>query len=88
MEVVLLVFRHFRDGISDAPGLLIQAFHVVTRLLARLRVVFGEVQVQGGGAERLPAVVVILVFLLTFIVDGLRHLKLHVRVAQATDAGR
>ena len=86
MKVVLLVLLDLRYGIRDAPGLLFEAFHVVSRFLTRLRVVLGEVEVEGRGAERLRTVVVILVFLLTLVVDCLRHLKLHAKVVQVADA--
>lgn len=86
MKVALLVLLDFWYGIRDASGLLLEAFHVVSRFLTRLRVVLGEVQVEGRGAERLSTVVLILVFLLTIVVDGLRHLKLHAKVVQVTDA--
>jgi hypothetical protein len=86
VKVVLLVLLDFRYGIRDAPGLLFETFHVVSRFLTRLRVVLGEVQVEGRGAERLRTVVVILVFLLTLVVDCLRHLKLHAKVVQVPNA--
>jgi hypothetical protein len=86
MKVVLLVLLDFWYGIRDASGLLLEAFHVVSRFLTRLRIVLGEVQVEGRRAERLSSVVLILVFLLTIVVDGLRHLKLHAKVVQVTDA--
>lgn len=86
VKVVLLVLLDLWYGIRDAPRLLFEAFHVVSRFLARLRVVLGQVQVQGRGAERLRTIVVILVILLTLVVDCLRHLKLHAKVVEITDA--
>lgn len=86
MKVVLLVLLDFRYGIRDAPGLLLEAFHVVSRFMTRLRVVLGQVEVEGRGAERLRTVVVILVFLLTLIVDCLRDLKLHAKVVEVANA--
>jgi hypothetical protein len=40
---MLLVLLDLWDGIRDAPGLLLKAFHVVTRLMINLRAVLGEV---------------------------------------------
>jgi len=45
VEVMLLVLLYFRDGICDAPGLLLEALHVVTLFMINLRAVLGEVQV-------------------------------------------
>jgi hypothetical protein len=72
MEVMLLVLLNLRDGIRDAPGLILEALHVVTRFMINLRAVLGEVQVKGRRAERLRTVVVILFFLLALVVDCLR----------------
>jgi len=47
MKVVLLVLLDFRYGIRDAPVLLFETLHVVSRFLTRLRVVLGELQVEG-----------------------------------------
>ena len=45
VEVVLLVLLDFWDGICDASGILLEAFHVVSLFLTCLRIVLGDVQV-------------------------------------------
>jgi hypothetical protein len=47
MKVVLFVLLDFRYGIRDAPGLFFETLHVVSRFLTRLRVLLGQVQVEG-----------------------------------------
>ena len=43
VEVMLLVFLDLGDRISDASGLILKAFHVVTWFMIHLRAVLGEV---------------------------------------------